>query len=195
MLIIKDIKEIDYNVVETAMRIPEILDFLLGYGLIKKEHLQSIKSFIGCRREKNRAEVAIEEPLEYQLYYSIKCNIVEKIQELIENNSLNRDFVDTEGNRFLHIAAIYNNLDAAQILINSGFYNNERNNKQETALMIAVKHLSKDNDTRLVDLILNAFKKANLNVKYNLDIRSDPNNNNNWQNPIVSNQSISREKQ
>jgi ankyrin repeat protein len=93
--------------------------------------------------------IILDEILKHKDIDPHKCIILRKnmdsdkmylIKKIIKNNNFNINYIDNEGNSFLHICCMNNNFESLKLFINEDIKLNIKNNKNETALDIAYKN-------------------------------------------------------
>ena len=95
------------------------------------------------------------------LSYAIQRNNNEIINLIIASPSLDLSYKDIEGNTYIHLSVIYNNISLIESLIKKGININRKNNDGNTCLHLAYLY----NRNKIINLLID--NKADKNIKNN----------------------------
>jgi len=95
------------------------------------------------------------------LSYAIQRNNNEIINLIITSPSLDLSYKDIEGNTYIHLAVIYNNISLIESLIKKGIDINRKNNDGNTSLHLAYLY----NRSKIISILID--NKADKNIKNN----------------------------
>ena len=114
------------------------------YNLLKEN-----KSLINAKDSKNQTFLS----------YAIQRNNNDIINLIITSPSLDLSYKDIEGNTYIHLAVIYNNISLIESLIKKGIDINRKNNDGNTSLHLAYLY----NRSKIINLLIE--NKADKNSK------------------------------
>ena len=95
------------------------------------------------------------------LSYAIERNNTSNINLIINSPLLDLSYKNKEGNTYIHLSVIYNNIKLVESLIKKGIKLNEKNNKGNTCLHLAYLY----NNKKIINMLLE--KGADKNIKNN----------------------------
>jgi ankyrin repeat protein len=116
------------------------------YKLLKEN-----KSLINAKDSKNQTFLS----------YAIQRNNNEIINLIMTSPSLDLSYKDIEGNTYIHLAVIYNNISLIESLIKKGIDINRKNNDGNTSLHLAYLY----NRSKIINILID--NNADKNIKNN----------------------------